>query len=78
MTASVDSSLSDLGLKRMQSDIHYVLVQFHDPEESYWMPVSATIDLETPLQHWRNIHRFAAFKRFHASIQVEGLEDPKK
>jgi hypothetical protein len=78
MTASVDSSLSDLGLKRMQSDIHYVLVQFHDPDESYWMPVSATIDLETPLQHWRNIHRFAAYKRFHASMQVEGIEDQRK
>jgi hypothetical protein len=71
LTASVDSSLSDLGLKGMSSDIHYALIQFHDPEESYWMPVSATIDLETPLQHWRNIHRFMAYKRFRATIQVE-------
>ena len=71
MTADVGSSLSDLGLKGMTSDIHYALVQFHDPEEAYWMPVSATIDLETPLQHWRNVHRFTAYRRFRATIQIE-------
>ena len=71
LTAAVDSSLSDLGLKGMSSDIHYALVQFHDPEEEYWMPVSATIDLETPMQHWRNVHRFTGYRRFRATIQVE-------
>lgn len=76
MTAAVDSSLSDLGLKGMSSDIHYALVQFHDPEEAYWMPVSATIDLETPLQHWRNIHRFTRYKRFRATIQIEMGKEP--
>ena len=78
LTASVDSSMADLGLKGMQSDIHYVLVQFHDPEEAYWMPASASIDFETPMQHWRNIHRFAAYKRFVGSIHVEGIEDEKR
>lgn len=71
MTASVDSSLADLGLKELTSDIHYALIQFHDPEEAYWMPVSATIDLETPRQHWRNVHRFTGYKRFRATIHIE-------
>jgi hypothetical protein len=71
LTASVDSSLSDLGLKGMTSDIHYALIQFHNPDESYWMPVSATIDLETPKQHWRNIHRFTAYRRFTGTVRVE-------
>lgn len=74
LTAAVDSSLGDLGLQGMSSDIHYALVQFHDPEESYWMPVSATIDVETRRQHWRNIHRFTGYKRFRATIRVEELE----
>jgi hypothetical protein len=78
LTAAVDSSLSDLGLREMQSDIHYALVQFHDPDEAYWMPVSATIDLETPRQHWRNVHRFTAYRRFRASIEIEGLNEKKK
>jgi hypothetical protein len=37
------------------------------------MPVSAIIDVETPKQHWRNIHRFTGYKRFRATIQVEEL-----
>jgi hypothetical protein len=77
LTAAVDSSLNDLGLQGLQSDIHYTLVQFHDPEEEYWMPVSASIDLETPLQHWRNIHRFTAYRRFRASIKIEGVKEQK-
>jgi hypothetical protein len=74
LIASMDSSLSDLGLQGMRSEIHYATVHFHDPEESYWMPVSAVIDVETPRQHWRNIHRFAGYKRFRATIQVEEAE----
>jgi hypothetical protein len=74
LVASMESSLSDLGLQAMRSEIHYATVHFHDPEESYWMPVSAVIDVETPRQHWRNIHRFAGYKRFKATIQVEEAE----
>jgi hypothetical protein len=71
LTAAVDSSLNDLGLQGMRSDIHYSLIQFHDPDEAYWMPASATIDVETPLQHWRNVHRFTGYRRFKATIEVE-------
>jgi hypothetical protein len=67
----VDSSLNDLGLQGMRSDIHYSLIQFRDPDEAYWMPASATIDVETPLQHWRNVHRFTSYRRFKATIEVE-------
>jgi len=74
LVATMDSSLSDLGLHGMRSEIHYATVHFHDPDESYWMPVSAIIDVETTRQHWRNIHRFTGYKRFRATIQVEELE----
>jgi len=74
LVATMDSGLSDLGLRGMRSEIHYATVHFHDPEESYWMPVSAIIDVETPRQHWRNIHRFTGYKRFRATIQVEDVE----
>ena len=74
MVATLDSGLSDLGLTGMRSEIHYALVRFHDPDESYWMPISAVIDVETPRQHWRNLHRFTGYKRFRATIRVEDLE----
>jgi hypothetical protein len=74
LVASVGSSLSDLGLQEMRSEIHYAMIRFHDPDESYWMPASAVIDFETPRQHWRNIHRFTGYKRFRATSRVEDLE----
>lgn len=77
LIASMESSLSDLGLKDMHSEIHYAAIQFHDPEETYWMPISAIIDVETPRQHWRNIHRFTQYRRFRGTIEVE-LKDKDK
>ena len=71
LTSSLDSNLDDLGLHDIRSEIHYSVVQFHEPEESYWMPASAVIDVETPKQHWRNVHRFTDYRRFRATIQVD-------
>jgi hypothetical protein len=77
LVASLESSLDDLGLHQLRSEIHYSVVQFHDPEEAYWMPSSAVIDVETPKQHWRNVHRFTDYRRFRATIQVQiGDEKP--
>lgn len=71
LITSLESNLDDLGLHELRSEIHYAIVQFHDPEEAYWMPASAVIDVATPKQHWRNVHRFTSYKRFRATIQVE-------
>jgi hypothetical protein len=71
LVSSLDANLEDLGLKELRSEIHYSLVQFHSPEEAYWMPASAVIDVETPKQHWRNVHRFTEYRRFRATIQVD-------
>ena len=71
LVAEVDASLADLGLQSLRSEIHYAVIQFHEPDEAYWMPVSATVDLATPKQHWRNVHRFSGYKRFRATMQVE-------
>ncbi len=76
LIASVDSSMSDLGLQGMRSEIHYGLMQYHDPEEAYWMPISATIDVQTRHQHWRNVHRFASCKRFLATIKIDSEKKP--
>ncbi len=71
LISSLDGSLEDLGLRELRSEIHYSVVQFHAPEEAYWMPASAVIDVETPKQHWRNVHRFTDYRRFRATIQVD-------
>jgi len=71
LTSRLDSRLDDLGLHDLRSEIHYSIVAFHDPEETYWMPSSAVIDVQTPKQHWRNVHRFTDYRRFRATIQVQ-------
>jgi hypothetical protein len=71
LVASVDSSLSDLGLKRLRSEVHYATHGFHDPEASLWIADSAVIDVETPRQHWRNIHHFTEYKRFSVNVHEE-------
>lgn len=71
LVSSLDSSFADLGLRDIQTEIDYSLVQFHAPEEAYWMPASAIIDVQTAKQHWRNVHHFSAYRRFRATIQVQ-------
>jgi len=71
LEAKVDSSLSDLGLAGMRSEVHYAVHTFRDPAESVWIAESAVIDVDTPRQHWRNLHRFTDYKRFNVNIHEE-------
>lgn len=71
LEAKVDSSLSDLGLAGMRSEVHYAPHTFRDPAESIWIAESAVIDVDTPRQHWRNLHKFSDYKRFNVNIHEE-------
>lgn len=71
LEATVDSSLSDLGLAGMRSEVHYAPHTFHDPAATVWVAVSAVIDVDTPRQHWRNLHKFSDYKRFNVNVQEE-------
>jgi hypothetical protein len=71
LEARVDSSLSDLGLAGMRSEVHYTTHTFHNPDEAVWIADSAVIDVATPRQHWRNLHRFTDYKRFNVNVQQE-------
>jgi hypothetical protein len=71
LEAQVDSSLSDMGLSGMRSEVRYAAHTFHNPDETMWIPESAVIDVETPHQHWRNLHRFTDYKRFNVGIHEE-------
>jgi hypothetical protein len=63
LIASSESSMNEVGVKSMTSEIEYLPAAFHVPEESYWMPASAVIDVKTEHTHWRNIHRFTSYHR---------------
>ena len=63
--------LKDLGLAGMRSVVQYAPHAFHNPDESVWIPESAVIDVDTPRQHWRNLHKFSDYKRFNVNVQEE-------
>jgi len=69
--ALVDSSLSDMGLAGLRSQVNYAIHDFQNPKESVWIADSAVIDVETPRQHWRNLHRFTDYKRFDVNVHEE-------
>jgi hypothetical protein len=69
ISAGLENGLPDLGLQELQSEVQFAPVSFHDIAETSWFPVVATIDVETPKQHWRNVHRFTDYKRFSVSTE---------
>ena len=71
LIASSSASMDDFGIDSMRSEIEYLPVELHNPEESYWMPASAVIDVETEHRRLRNIHNFTAYRRFEAPGTLE-------
>lgn len=69
--ATVDSSMSDLGLAGLRSEVHYAPHTFHGPTETIWVADSAVIEVDTPRQHWRNLHKFTDYKRFSVNVHEE-------
>lgn len=69
ITAGLVSPMEELNLRTLQTAVRYAPQRFPSIEEPYWLPVEASIDVETPRQHWRNVHRFSNYKHF--SVKAE-------
>jgi hypothetical protein len=63
--------MEDIGLARMNADVRYGPVTFAKPEETFWLPLLATIDVETRRQRWRNTHTFNRYRRFSVDTKVD-------
>ena len=61
------NSMEDVGLRGFHADVSYRPLSFSAAPRPYWLPVSATIEVETPRQHWRNVHTFADYQLFSVS-----------
>lgn len=70
MTAN--SAASDMGVKTIRAELTYGPVAIQDEKQPQWLPVSATIDLETPHQHWRNIHHFTDYRKYRVTMNLPG------
>lgn len=65
--AELAESMEDVEMKSLRSDVDYAPFRFTGLAQPYWLPSLATVDVETPRQHWRNVHRFTAYMRFSTS-----------
>jgi len=60
-----------VGLKSLVSDIAFAPLTFKDAKQAYWFPTQARVEVETPRQHWRNLHQFTQYKKFSVSTEEQ-------
>lgn len=70
--AGTGAALGDMGLKEIRAQVLYGSVVLRDETQPQWLPVMATVDLETPRQHWRNIHRFQDYRKYRVAVNLPG------
>jgi hypothetical protein len=71
--AGIADTLQDVGLKALNSEIDFAPVPFSDSKQAYWFPAQARVEVETPKQHWRNLHQFTAYKKFSVTTEEQVL-----
>jgi hypothetical protein len=59
-----------LGLVSLYSDVRYGPVDLRT-KETYWLPNTATIELKTLHQSWKNEHHFAGYRLFSVDVKDE-------
>ncbi len=69
--AGIEDTLQDVGLKSMRSRIEFAPVPFADSKPVYWFPTEASVEVETPRQHWRNLHQFTQYQRFSVTTEQQ-------
>lgn len=78
MQSDLQEDMSDVGLRVLHSEVTYAPVHFRDMKTPPWLPATASIEVETAKQHWRNTHEFSNYQHFgvdtHAS--VNSPQDP--
>lgn len=67
--ATVGRDMRDVGLVAFSTRVDYAPIQLPGWQQAYRFPVLAVVDVESLRQHWRNEHRFTAYKRFMVDTQ---------
>jgi hypothetical protein len=72
--AGLAASMEDIGLKSLRSEVQFQPVPFRGSKDVYWFPSQASVEVETPRQHWRNTHNFTDYKKFSVSTEEKVAE----
>jgi hypothetical protein len=75
--AGLKASMEDVGLQKLDTDVHYALVSLRGQKELPWMPVAARIEADTKHQHWRNLHEFTSYRQFSVDADSK-TQTPKE
>jgi hypothetical protein len=70
--AVISSGINDIGIKSIDASVVFQPVVLQDEQTPELLPIRATIDLETPRQHWRNIHRFSDYRKYRVAVNMPG------
>ncbi len=74
--ADLEAPMDDIGLHAMHTEVLYAPVAFQGVRDAYWLPSHAQIDVESPRQHWRNVHEFTNYHRFSTSVETRAAKQP--
>lgn len=72
---ALQSDMLDVGLRSLTAQVEYTAVDLPGWKDHYRFPASATIDVQTLRQHWRNTHTFTGYMRF--SVEAEQASSSK-
>jgi hypothetical protein len=71
ITTELGGSMEDVGLKSLRSEVEYSQVGFPRDTKMYWLPAQATVEVNTPRQHWKNVHRFTSYHLFSVNVSQD-------
>jgi hypothetical protein len=69
ITSGLEKPMEDIGLRSLTAQVIYSPVTFQGTSKTYWLPKEAVIEVESPRQHWRNVHRFTAYHQFATDVK---------
>jgi hypothetical protein len=72
MEATIAPTASDMGVKSIRAAVEFKPILLEAETTPRVLPVTATIDLETPRQHWRNVHHFSDYRRYRVTTNMPG------
>lgn len=72
--AGIADTLQDVGLRALSTEIQFAPLKFAGSADTFWFPTQARVEVETPRQHWRNLHQFTAYKKFSVSTEEQVIK----
>lgn len=71
----LQTDMKDVGLRSLTAVVEYAPAHLVGVADTFLFPTSATIDVQTLRQHWRNTHHFEGYLRF--SVEAEQTQTAK-